>query len=385
MEDVSSLVARQYEQHPYPEPARDLAESLAQGGYQVGDPSLWAPMLWPEGRPRDALKILVAGCGTHQAAWLAFTNRGSDVFGVDLSEASLAHQRYLQDRHALTNLRLFKGDLREAADIGRDFDLVVCTGVLHHMADPDEGMRALAGVMAPHGALVAMVYAAMRRTGVYMMQDVFRRLGVRTDSEGIAFVRRTLAELPPWHFAHFYINGVQELQHDTALVDTFLHPQERAYTVPQVLALAEDNGLHFQGWFENALYFPEGSPSLPAEMAERLAALTARDQWAAMEMLSQWAYWHFFFARKSPPPEITFAGDAWRRYRPQHNPGVRRAGPNQFTRLGQPIDMSGDETALFASIDGARTLGELAAGARCDVCALVERLWKQGHVMVSTR
>lgn len=66
-----------------------------------------------------------------------------------------------------------------------------------------------------------------------------------------------LASLPPWHFANFYINGSSELQNDTGFVDTFMHPQDRAYTVPQVLALIEDNGLHFQGWFENALYYPE--------------------------------------------------------------------------------------------------------------------------------
>jgi len=225
MEDVSTSVARLYEGHPYPPPTIDLTEAIAQGGFQVGDPSLWAPMLWPEGRPRDSLKILVAGCGSTQAAWFAHTNRESDVFGVDLSEASLAHERYLQDRHQLTNLRLFRGDLREIAEIGLDFDLVICTGVLHHMADPDEGMRALAGVLAPGAALACMLYAPTKRIGVYMLQDAFRRMGIRPDAEGIAFVRNTLASLPAWHFANFYISAATELQHDAALVDTFLHPK----------------------------------------------------------------------------------------------------------------------------------------------------------------
>jgi 2-polyprenyl-3-methyl-5-hydroxy-6-metoxy-1,4-benzoquinol methylase len=389
MEDVSTLVGRLYEGHPYPPPTPDLEEAIAQGGFQVGDPSLWAPMLWPEGRPRDQLRILVAGCGSTQGAWFAYTNRDSEVFAVDLSEASLAHERYLQEKHRLTNLHLFKGDLREVASIGDNFDLVACTGVLHHMSDADEGMRALAGVMAPHAALACMLYAPTRRTGVYMLQDAFRRLGVKPDAEGVAFVRSTLAALPDWHFAHFYIKAAPELDHDAALVDTFLHPQDRAYTVPETLALVEDNGLHFQGWFENAVYYPEGSAWLAPEIAQRVAALPDREQWAAMEMLSPGNYTHYFFARKSKPPEISFADDGWANLVAHIHPGVRRLGPNQFKRGGTQFTLAPQDAILFNLSDGARSIGELSRtpaarrGAPTDARALFERLWKQGHVMIS--
>ncbi|OQW60153.1 MAG: hypothetical protein A4S17_10610 [Proteobacteria bacterium HN_bin10] len=379
MEDVSTIVAKLYEGHPYPPPILDLSKAISQGNYQVGDPTLWAPLLWPEGRPRQKLKILVAGCGTQQAAWFAFTNRDSDVMGVDLSEPSLAHHRYLQEKHALQNLRLFRGDLREVGKIGENFDLIICTGVLHHMADPDEGARALAGVMVNDGVLVGMVYAAFRRTGVYMMQDLFRRLEVKPDASGIAFARQVLASLPPWHFAHFHINASQDVKSDAGFVDTFLHPQDRAYTVPQVLALIEGNGLHFQGWFENALYYPEGSDSIAPELRARLAKIPERDQWASMELLMQWAHWHFFFARKRPTPAISFSGDAWKSYVPHYNPGIRRLAQNQFSRLGQPITLSAHEIAPFSAVDGVKTVGEIGAHTR----QMFERLWKQGHIMVS--
>jgi SAM-dependent methyltransferase len=389
MEDVSTLVARLYEGHPYPPPTPDLEEAIAQGGFQVGDPSLWGPMLWPEGRPRDQLKILIAGCGSTQGAWFAHTNRDSQVFAVDLSEASLAHERYLQEKHGLTNLHLFKGDLREVETIGDSFDLVACTGVLHHMGDPDEGMRALAAVMAPHAALACMVYAQARRTGVYMMQDAFRRLGVKPDEAGIAFARRTLSALPEWHFAHFYMQSAVELKHDAALVDTFLHPQDRAYTVPQTLALVEDNGLHFQGWFQNALYYAQAFAWLPAELAERVAALPDREQWAALEMISPANYAHYFFARKSKPPEISFADDDWETLVAHIHPGVRRLGPNQFKRGGTQFTLSPQDAILFNLSDGARSIGELSrspaaqSDAPTNARALFERLWKQGHVMIS--
>lgn len=380
MEDVSKIVARLYEGHPYPPPINDLAVAVAQGGYQVGDPTLWAPMLWPEGRPRDKLKILVAGCGTQQAAWFAYTNRECEVVGVDLSEPSLAHHRYLQDKHSLHNLRLFKGDLRDVKSIGEAFDVIICTGVLHHMANPDEGARALADVLEEDGVLAGMVYSAYRRTGVYMMQDLFKRMQLGTDAKSIAFARHVLASLPTWHFARFHTSGSQDVNSNEGFVDTFLHPQDRAYTAPQVLALIEDNGLHFQGWFENAHYYPEGA-SLPADITARIAKLPERDQWAAVELILQWSHWHFFFARKRPVQTISFAGDAWKTYVPKHNPAVRRAGPSEFVRLGQPVPLAAHELAPFSAADGVKTITEIGAHSR----QMFERLWKQGHVMISKR
>lgn len=380
MEDVSALVARQYEGHPYPPPTRDLAAAIAEGGYQVGDPTLWAPMLWPEGHAREKLTILVAGCGTMQAAWFAFTNRQCEVIGVDLSEPSLAHQRFLQDKHALTNLRLYKGDLCHVGELGRRFDLIVCTGVLHHMADPDAGMRALAGVLADDGALACMLYGATRRTGVYMMQDAFRRMGVNADADGIAFVRRTLPSLPAWHFVHQYTAIARELENDAALVDTFLHPQDRAYTVPQVLALVEDNGLHFQGWFENSIYYPQGVPWLSPELVARVSAAPTRDQWAIMEMLSPAITTHYFFARKRRPPQLSFANASWKPLVAQWHPGLRRTSAVQFNRAGRTLVLTQAEADLLERANGVAALGEIGGDA---TGALFERLWKQGHVMLS--
>lgn len=376
MEDVSTLVGRMYEAFPYPPPAYDLERSVAEGGFQIGDPTYWTPMLWPEGRKRERLKILVAGCGTTQAAWLAFTNRMSDVTGVDLSEESLAHERYLQDKHALANLRLYKGDLRDVDQIGDRFDLVICTGVLHHLDEPDAGMAALERVMAPDAALACMVYAIARRTGVYMMQDVFRRLGIKADADGVGFARRALASLPEWHFVQQYLQQASELKHDAAIADTFLNPKDRAYTVGQVLALVETNGLHFQGWFENSVYYPEGVAWLSPELAARVAQLPAREQWAAMEMISPALSTHYFFARKSAAPEISF--ERSERLVPHRRPGITSRGGGRYGRAGRAFTLPPEDAARFEAADGLRTIKELG-----DANGLFERLWKQGHVMVS--
>ena len=66
--------------------------------------------------------------------------------------ASITRQR-LKQQYNLTNLEARQLPIEQAAALGRTFDLIVCTGVLHHLADPDAGLRALRSVLKPDGVM----------------------------------------------------------------------------------------------------------------------------------------------------------------------------------------------------------------------------------------
>src|SRR5438552_628069 len=146
-------VRDQYEKWVYPFPALDLNEEEKEGTFDLSDPSRYRRKLWPRPVEPDNLKILVAGCGTMQAARLAFRNPGCDVVGVDISQASLGHQNFLKEKHALANLRLHCLSILDIQTLGQQFDLIISTGVLHHMPDPDAGLRKLKEVLLPHGVM----------------------------------------------------------------------------------------------------------------------------------------------------------------------------------------------------------------------------------------
>jgi SAM-dependent methyltransferase len=394
MEDVSSLVANQYEAFVYPEPFVDVAEEIAKGYFQVGDPSLYSPVLWPRGRPSRPLSILVAGCGTVQAGYIAFTNRDDEVVGIDLAEASLAHERFLQDRHGLSNLKLFKGDLLDVASIGRDFDVIICTGVLHHMAEPAAGLNALRDVLTSDGVMVLMLYGATVRTGVYMLQDAFRRMGIAQSPEGVAIVRQILGELPGRHYAQDYIRASEELKDDAAIVDTFLHPQDRAYTVPQLLELVDGAGLSFQNWIDNLPYWRNGAWGPESAIAAAVDPLTPREHWAAVEMIGQVAGMHMFTVRRDGVDSVVdFDRGDWRRFVPHPAPGLSRQGPGLFRRGYYELKCSELEQFVLDGANGKRTIGEIiTVPALAEIPAAerdefarryFEHLWKLGHVMIA--
>jgi SAM-dependent methyltransferase len=396
MHSVSERVAAQYERHIYPPPLNDLSGKAARDKTERADPKYFSAHLWPEGQPRNNLRILSAGCGTSQAAHVAYNNPECSVTGVDLSEASLSHQKFLAMRHGLKNLRLERLDVLDVERLAEKFDLIICTGVLHHMERPEDGLRALASVLSPRGALYAMVYAYARRVGVYLLQDLFRRLGVGQDDAGIAFVRQVLKDLPPHHYARWFLPGQDVQIADAELVDIFLHVQDRAYSVQQVLDLVSGAGLAFQSWSDNGLYTREAHIDPSSELSSRLDAATERDEWSVIDHLMLHNMRHSFVARRpkeNPLWRIGFDGTNWLRYRPVIHPSLTSLGDGKFQRGQFQFALPPQEQLLLQASDGRASistivngLGQPAALAerRKLVREFYRRMWRLGHLFYRT-
>lgn len=384
-------VEKQYSQYSYPEPADDIPTWLKTWSYDPYDPSLYEGLLWPEGRPKLDLDVLVAGCGTMQAAVLAFRNPECKIIGIDFSHASIAHEERLRERHNLKNLTLQKMDLRDVSKLGQSFDLIVSSGVLHHLADPSEGLRALASVLEPkHGIMLLMLYGQFARTGIYALQDTFRRMRVPQTPDGIKLVRATIQRLPPHHPARWYFDTSPEMNSDAAIVDTFLHTQDTAYSAQDILDFVEKNGLIFKGWLDSGLYNEEWD-GLDLHISDR-------DRWSIIENLSGCIGQHRFIVsspERDRNSEITFEGSRWLNYFPQRNPELRPSEfyPGKGVRGTHEFTMSPLEAILLGESNGRKPiikimkhkgLAKLEPGQRTALAKeFYVRMWQLGHVFCS--
>jgi SAM-dependent methyltransferase len=366
----SELVARQYKDWVYPQPIQDISEFVRRV-YDLSDPSLFRRKLWPRKIEPDNLSILIAGCGANQAAHYAFTNPNSQVLGIDVSDSSLAHEAYLKQKHRLDNLELLHMSLGEIGSLGRSYDLIVCTGVLHHLPDPDAGLRCLRDVLKPHGVISIMLYGSFPRVGVYMLQEVFRLLGLKQDVEGIGVVKRAIDILPKSHHLNVYRQIAPDLGYDSGLVDTSLHPVDRAFTVPQILKFAGDNDLTLQSWLDKQKY------SLSATIADphirKLAeTLPAANQWEIVELIGQSLARHNFLLCHPEKDKrdyiLSFSGDEWLDYIPSRRHPLkvvattdraRASRPLVIHRLSHSVALDTFEAALFEQVDGNRTIGDI--------------------------
>lgn len=157
-----------YERMPYPAPHANLDGHLE----LLRDPErrrIRSLLLFPDGESENRQQILVAGCGTSQAARVALREPDSRVVAIDISATSLNHLRALQQKYKLKNLEIHQLSVLYVSSLKLAFDQITCTGVLHHLLDPDEGLRCLCEVLKPGGAMQIMVYANYGRAGIYMM------------------------------------------------------------------------------------------------------------------------------------------------------------------------------------------------------------------------
>ena len=293
--DTSRPVQDFYERYPYPRPV----DSLASYARTWNDPLKRRAdfhLFWPSRLYTEDQSILVAGCGTSQAAKHAMRWPHAQVTGIDFSATSVRCTEDLKRAHNLTNLQVHQLGIEQAGQLGQCFDQIVCTGVLHHLKDPNAGLSALRSVMKPDGAMHLMVYAPYGRTGIYMLQEFCRRTGIEATEAGIRDLISALSMLPPGHPLENLLRQAPDFRHEAALADALLHPQDRAYSVPQLFDFVEKGGLTFGRWIKQAPYSPHCGVIASLPQVDRLAQLSLAEQYAAVELFRGTMIRHSFVA-----------------------------------------------------------------------------------------
>jgi SAM-dependent methyltransferase len=391
-----------YERMPYPAPLTNLDEHIDLYKNPLRRRAEFH-LIWPDQRPRENQEILIAGCGTSQAAKYALREPDARITAIDVSDASLRHTRDLQRKHNLENLELHKLPIESVPELGRSFDLVVCTGVLHHLPDPDEGLRALRDVLRPDGAMRVMVYARYGRAGIYMMQEYCRLLEIHPSASDLRSLATTLDALPKDHPIANVLRRANDFRRPEAMADALLHPQDRAYSVPEMYAWLDRCGMSFGRWVEQAPYLPQCGALAKSPHAARLASLPSRARHAVAELFRGTMVSHNFIAyrddRSDEGQPITFAGTSWRDYVPIQLPWtitVRERLPpgsvavlinksHTFTDLILTVDSF--ENRLLSAIDGNRTVAAIMRiamqGREGERRALnfFERLWRYDQIV----
>jgi SAM-dependent methyltransferase len=394
-------IAEFYDEHSYPPPVSDLDRYRdlwsTEDRRKVDHYLHWSA--WPY---REDVSVLVAGCGTSQAAKVAIRRPASRVVGIDISATSLRHSAALKARYRLENLELYELPIEEVAVLGRSFDLILCTGVLHHLLDPAAGLRALRAVLEPHGALHLMVYGRYGRLGIQMLQDYCRRLGVGRSEESIDDLLHTLGALPRSHPLGHLLSAPDFGRAD-AVADALLNPRDRDYTVSEVFDLLDGAEMDFGRWTYQAQYLPQCGAVASTPHAARLRALPVREQFAAVELLRGTIARHSLIAygrhMSADQKRIGFDSAAWPSYVPLRLPStivIRERQPpgaaavllNQahtYPDLILPVDAT--ELRMVEATDGRRSIGAIAKFTGADAeCArsLFERLWWYDQMVFDT-
>lgn len=253
---VSRAVQDQYEENPYPRWS-ETATVLAT-------------------KPQTAFDALVAGCGTgRQSVELALRYPAARVLAVDLSLTSLSYAVRRTRELGVTNITYAQADILALGSIGRSFDLIESSGVLHHLADPWAGWRVLLQLLRPGGRMRIGLYSELARQPVVAAHAFIARHGYgRTAADIRRFRRDVVGESSLAMLAqsrdYYTISGCRDL---------LFHAQEHRMTLPQIKAFLDESGLVFEGFELGAATLSAYGRRFPGD-----AQMRDLDRWHAFEV-----------------------------------------------------------------------------------------------------
>lgn len=229
---VTRAVAAQYGRWPYPVWQRANAVTLRSLGETLRACGPDAPIL------SDQANILVAGCGTgREAMSVARLAPNATVTAIELSDTSLTVARARCAGQA--NLHLLRHDLHAVAELGQRFDYIVCSGVLHHLPDPEAGWAALVDVLAPGGAMQIALYSRIARLQVAAARTRLGTLMSEPVSDDlIREARRRLIAAPVPS-----VTNSRDFFSTAGVHDLLFHVHEDCFDVPRIARAIDTLGL----------------------------------------------------------------------------------------------------------------------------------------------
>jgi SAM-dependent methyltransferase len=248
-DSVSTLVRDQYEQNPYPRwsklpahiPKVSFPDFLKQRLPHIDSSTL-------PGQAGARIDALNAGCGTGQHP-INMTLRidAMRLLAIDLSLNSLAHAARKSQEIGLSNISFAQADILELRRITARFDLIESMGVLHHLADPSDGLAILCELLKDNGVIRLGLYSELgRRSIVACRQDIARR-GIECTAASIRAYRQELKTASmgdprkgATRFTDFY--SLSECR------DLLFHVQEHHFTIPGLRKLLDEHRLEFLGF-----------------------------------------------------------------------------------------------------------------------------------------
>lgn len=237
--DVDKINSKFYSRFNYPWYPREFP--------YVEDRDFWRKMLcqdigdWEFSRVPKSAKIWVAGCGTNQAIFTALKYPDAEIRGTDVSPKSIEVCNKTAKQLGIKNLVLEEQSLNNVR-YENEFDYVICTGVIHHNADPSITLRSLSRALKKNGVMELMVYNFYHRimtTAFQKAMHIVSRSTKETNPElEYHITQEVMRNFPVENVMKKFLTSLKN-QEESLIADALIQPVEHSYTVESLNRLVE--------------------------------------------------------------------------------------------------------------------------------------------------
>lgn len=244
--------------------------------------------------------ILDPACGTGEHPCLfALAFPESHVYAGDLSDKNLSYAKKLANFLKLKNITFFSSNiLSDSFNPGYSgFDLIYCSGVIHHLSDPVKGLTNLGKCLNEDGRLVFGVYGKAFYHEAYINETLQEIFGENSNDDKIALLNdlqvnreiiiknikrenKLLKHLSiiKGDFSYLGYTLFPHL-HDSTQLDGFWHPSVKYYDPNSLFEDVAEAGMEIIDF--NGIKFPDEWESNPRinslTLEQKFKLLDARD------------------------------------------------------------------------------------------------------------
>ncbi len=245
---ISLKVKEQYEKNPYP---RWINLSLNINAVPISklifeyDLKVFNQIIYDVKNP----EILIAGCGTgQQVIERASHIKNSSIFAIDLSLSSLAYAKRKTNDLNIKNVKYAQSDILNLGNLKKQFDIIECVGVLHHMDNPMAGWKVLIDRLKPGGLMKIGLYSEKARKNIVKLRKKIKSLGIETTDKEMKSFRQEIINSSYPEIQDLKI--LQDFYSLSMFRDLLFHVQEHRFTISKIQNCLYQLGLNFCG-FEN--------------------------------------------------------------------------------------------------------------------------------------
>jgi len=245
-DDVSQKVKSQYEENPYPRwRYGNISESQKVSIFQGINTEI-NPNHISKTFDDDQLKVLIAGCGTGNQILQTQKCKNAQITSIDLSLSSLAYAQRKINELGIDNVELIQMDILEVSLLQEQFDLIECGGVLHHMNNPLQGLKALVGILKNNGFLKLGLYSELARQDIISARKYISHNKLQSNKDNILDFRETVfsGEIPELNS----LLKTRDLYTLSSCRDLCFHTKEHRFTINQLQETLKSNELQFHGF-----------------------------------------------------------------------------------------------------------------------------------------
>ena len=179
------------------------------------------------GNGKDVIEV---GAGTCQFANMIASSSNNRVIAFDATYESLLLGKKFSEKNDLPNTSFVQGDIANINNIFKEkqFDIIICSGVLHHTSDPYSNFCKIVKLLKKDGIIVLGLYNKYGRIYSKIIKFLYKIFGIKV----LNFFDPVLNKLK-----------VSDDQKKSWIQDQYDHPIESTHTFEEIKRWLSKNHL----------------------------------------------------------------------------------------------------------------------------------------------